>query len=290
MPVDEAEAEFAVDVGDARRNVVHDEPQLGLRRAQRLLRLLQPMDVVHQHERAVHLARGGSVRHDPYRHPAFHAVRARHKPVERGRLALERARDHRLRALVDPVADHVAQAELGDLLRREAEVLEERPVDVVAMLVVVDVGHRCRNAVHDRAELRFARREGVLRFLQVADVVADDVLALGRPVVVEVGHAARAEPALAAHRVDHRALVGDRLAEQAVLAVGRERQRILRAEDFLRALADHFLAHEPVEAQERLVDEHVATLPVEVDDGLRNVVGEQAQLLLARGERLLRLL
>ena len=290
MPVDEAEAEVAVDVGDARRDVVHDEPQLGLGRAQRLLRLLQAVDVVHQHERAVHLARGGGVRHDADRHPAAHAVRARNEPVERGRLALERARDHRLRALVDPVADDVAQAELRDLLRRQAEVLEERPVDVVAVLVVVDVRDRCRHAVHDRAELRFARGEGVLRFLEVADVVADDVLALGRPVVIEVGNAAGAEPPLAAHRVDHRALVGDRLAEQAALAVRGERERILRAEDLLGALADDFLAHEPVEPQERLVDEHVAAIAVEIDDRLRNVVGEQAQLLLARGERLLGLL
>ena len=52
-------------------------------------------------------------------------------------------------------------------------------------------------------------------------------------------------------------------------------------------LADHRRALEAVQLQERLVDEHVAAAGVEVDDRVRNVVGEEAQLLLARRERLL---
>ncbi len=57
VPIEEAVAIVAVDVRHARRHVVHDEAQRRLGIAQRLLRLLQAVDVVHQHERAVHFAR-----------------------------------------------------------------------------------------------------------------------------------------------------------------------------------------------------------------------------------------
>ena len=72
------------------------------------------------------------------------------------------------------------------LLRRQAEELKERAVDVMAALVAIDVRHRRGHAVHDRAQLALARGQRVLRLLQVGDVVADDVLALDRPVEVQV--------------------------------------------------------------------------------------------------------
>ena len=103
-----------------------------------------------------------------------------HEPVERRRFALERARQHRLRALVDALPDDVAQAQVADLLDRQAEVLQERAIDVVAALVAVDVRDRRRHAVHDRAKLRFARGQCILRELQIGDVVADDVFAAHR--------------------------------------------------------------------------------------------------------------
>ena len=204
-----AEAVVAVDVRHARRHVVHDEPQLRLARAQRFLRLLQPMDVVHQHERAGDLALRAHVRNDADGHPPAHAVGARDEAVERRRFAAQRAREHHLRALIDAVTDDVAQAQLRHLLRREPEVVQEGSVDVLAALVAVDVGHRRRHAVHDRAQLRFARGQGILRLLEVGDVVADDVVALDRAVEAEVGNDAVAQPALAAVGVDALALVGD---------------------------------------------------------------------------------
>ena len=70
VPVHEPVAVVAVDVGHARRHVVHDEPQLGFRCAQRFLRLLQAVDVVHQDERAVHVARRRRVGDHADRHPA----------------------------------------------------------------------------------------------------------------------------------------------------------------------------------------------------------------------------
>jgi hypothetical protein len=57
----------------------------------------------------------------------------------------------------------------------------------VAALVAVDVRDRRRHAVHDRAKLRLARRQRILRELEVGDVVARDVLALDRAVEIEVG-------------------------------------------------------------------------------------------------------
>ena len=90
----------------------------------------------------------------------------------------QRARQHRLRALVDAVRRRRrAAASSPTCSRGQAEVLQERAVDVVAALVAVDVGDRRRHAVHDRAQLDFARGQRVLRLLQVGDVVADDVVA-----------------------------------------------------------------------------------------------------------------
>ena len=214
VAVDEPVAVLAVDVRHARRHVVHDQPQLGLGGAQRFLRLLEPVDVVHQHERAVHLARRPGVRHHADRHPAAHAARARDQPVEGGRFALQRPGQHRLRALVDAVADDVAQAQFGHLLGGQAEVLQEGAIDVVAVLVAVDVRDRRRHAVHDDAQLRLAGRQRVLHLLQVGDVVADDVDALDRAVELEVRDDLRAQPARTSLRVDGRALVGHRLARQ----------------------------------------------------------------------------
>ena len=87
VAVDEPEAIVPVDVRHARRHVVHDEPELGFARAQRLLGLLQAMDVVHQHERAGDLALCAHVRNDADGHPPPHAIRAGDQAVERRRLA-----------------------------------------------------------------------------------------------------------------------------------------------------------------------------------------------------------
>ena len=62
---------------------------------------------------------------------------------------------------------------------------------------------------------------------------------------------------------------------------------MIRAEHFIGGLADHLVAVEAHEVQERLVDELVAAVGRQVDDRLGNVVVEEAQLLLAGGQRLL---
>ncbi len=103
-----------------------------------------------------------------------------------------------------------------------------------------------------------------------------------------VGHHAPADPAHAAARVLERALVDERLAGERAVVERRQRLRRLEADHFLGRLADHLVAIEAVQLQERFVDERVLAVRVEVDDRLRNVVREQAQLLLARGERLFR--
>ena len=74
------------------------------------------MDVVHQHERAVHFAARRGIRHDTDRHPPAGAIRAGDEPVEGRGLAFERTGQHRLGALVDPVADDIAQAHAPHLL------------------------------------------------------------------------------------------------------------------------------------------------------------------------------
>ena len=218
--------------------------------AQRFLRLLQAVDVVHQHERAVHVAGRRRVGNHADGHPAPRAARARHQPIEGGRLALERARQHRLRAGVDAVADHVAQAHARHLLRGQSEILQERPVDVLAALVAVDVGDRCRDAVHDRAQLRFARGQRFLRFLQVGDVVADDVIALDRRVEVHVRDDLVAQPALATVDVVRLALVGHVLAARRAVDERLLELERFRAEHLLRRLADDPFAIEARPAAE----------------------------------------
>ncbi len=203
---------------------------------------------------------------------------------------MQGARKHRLRAFVDALPHHLAQPQVAHLLDGQPEVLQERAVDVVAALVAVDVGDGRRHAVHDRAELRFARRQCILRELQVGDVVADDVFAAHGAVEIEVGHAARADPARAPDDVDHDALVNLRLGAHRPIAFGRQQLRAFDLLHLFRLLAEHLLASKAVQVEEGLVDEHVTPLGVEVDDRLGNVVGEQAKLLLACGKRLLRLL
>ena len=101
VAVEEPIAVLAIDVRDARRHVVHDEAQLRFGRAQRFLRLLQSVDVVHQDERARHVAGRRRIGHDADRHPPRLAVGARDEAIEFGRLAVERAGDLPLRAFED---------------------------------------------------------------------------------------------------------------------------------------------------------------------------------------------
>src|SRR4030081_139585 len=103
---------------------------------------------------------------------------------------------------------HVAQAERADLLAAQHEILQKWFVDVLAALVAIDIGHRGRDAVHDRAQLRFARGQGGLCLLQVGDVVADDVVALEGPVEVHVREDAVAKPSLPTIDIDVLALEG----------------------------------------------------------------------------------
>ena len=183
--------------------------------------------------------------------------------------------------------DDVAQSELGHLLRGQPEIMQEGAIDVLAALVAVDVRHRRGHAVHDRAQLRFARGQGVLRLLQVGDVVADDIVALDRPVETEVGDDAIAQPPLPAVGVHALALVGDALAFRGALDVRPLEFDHIGTEHVLGGLAQHVVAIEAYQAKERVVDKAVAAVLVDVYDRLGNVVGEQPQLLLARRERLL---
>ena len=131
------------------------------------------------------------------------------------------------------------------------------------------------------AELRLTRGQRILRELEVGDVVADDVFAAHRPVEVQVGHAARAYPPRAANDVDDDALVHQRLVLHRPIAIRRQVLRAFDTEHFLGLLAEDLVAGEPVQVEERLVDEYVAALGIEIDDRLGDVVREQPQLLLA---------
>ena len=287
MSIQEPVAILAIDVRDARRHVVHDQAQLGFRRPQRFLRLLQAVDVVHQDERARHLAGRRRIGNDADRHPARNAERPRDQPVEFGRLAVERPGDLRLRAFVDARTDDVGQPQRRHLACREPEVLQQRPVDVLATLGAIDVGHRRRHAVHHRPQLAFPRRQRVLRALEVGDVVEDDVDALDRAVDPVVRHHPSAHPPRPARRVDDRPFVDDGLARERPVLVRREPRGRLETDHVRRGLADDRCAVEAVQLQERIVDERVAVLRVEVDDGVRYVVGEQPELLFTGRERLL---
>ena len=192
-----------------------------------------------------------------------------------------------LRAFEDGGADHVAQTQRRDLVRGDAEVLQQRAVDVLAALVAIDVGDRRRHAVHDGAQLALARRQRVLGDLEVGDVVQHDVDALDRAVDPVVRHHPPADPARAARRIEQRALVAHGFAGERPFLVRRERCGVVGTDHLGRRLADHRRAVEAVELQERVVDEGVAPIRVEVDDRIRDVVGEETELLLARGERLL---
>ena len=185
------------------------------------------------------------------------------------------------------MADDVAQAHLDGLILGQPEELQERAVDVMAAFVAVDVRDRCRHAVHDRAQLAFACGQRVLCLFQVRDVVADDVEALHRAVELGVRDDAAAQPARAARRIDDGLLVGHGLAGGRPQDEGLQRRVVSGARDFGRRAPDDILAFEAGQEQKRFVDEQVPEVLVQVDDGLRNVVREEAQLLLAGGQRLL---
>ena len=158
VPVEEPIAVFAIDISHASRHVVHDQPQFGLAGAQRFLRLLQAMDVVHQHECAVHLARRRRVGDHADGHPSLCSTGPRNETVERRRFTVQGAGQHRLCARVNAVPDHVAKAQRADLLGAQAEILQKWPVDVLTALVAIEIGHRRRDAVHDRPQLRSRAR------------------------------------------------------------------------------------------------------------------------------------
>ena len=181
------------------------------------------------------------------------------------------------------MADDVAQAQLAHLLGGQPEVLEERPIDVVTMLLAIDIGDRRRHAVHDDAQLRLARRESVLRFLHVGDVVADDVDALDAAVERVVRHHPPAHPSHAAARVLERTLVDQCLAGKRAVVERRQRLRCFETDHLLGRLADHLVAIEAVQLQERLVDERVLAIGVEVDNNVLPVVARYLLLNLAAG-------
>src|SRR6202171_5610689 len=165
--------------------------------------------------------------------------------------------------------DHVAQSERADLLGAQPEILQKWFVDVLAAFVAIEIGHPRRDAVHDRAQLRFARGQGVLRLLQVGDVVTDDVVALDGPVEVHVREDAVAKPSLPTIDIDVFALVGDALALGRAIDVW-----LLQLEDFgpeylLDRLPDDLLARYADQMQERVVDEGVVALNVHVTHRLR---------------------
>ena len=101
----------------------------------------------------------------------------------------------------------------------------------MAALVAVDVGDRCRHAVHDRAQLALARGQCVLRLFQVGDVVPDHVQALQRPVELRVRDDAAAQPAGAAIGVDDRLFVGDGLTRRRALHERLQRRVVAEADD-----------------------------------------------------------
>ncbi len=78
-----------------------------------------------------------------------------------------------------------------------------------------------RHAVHDCAELALARRQRVLRDLEVRDVVQHDVDALDRAVDPVIGHHPAADPARPARCIDEGALVAHRLAGERAILVRR---------------------------------------------------------------------
>ena len=88
-------------------------------------------------------------------------------------------------------------------------------------------------------------------------------------------------------RVDDRALVGARLATEGALVGGCQLHRRLSADHVARGPADHIFAPQPGEAQERFIDEYVTQFAIQIDHRLRQVIGEQLQLLLSRDSFLL---
>ena len=188
MAVEEPVAIVAINVGNARRHVVHNQPQFDLRRAQCVLRLLESVNIVHQHERAMNFPRCRRVGHDADRHPAPDAIRPRHQPIERRRLAVQRAGQHLLRTFVDCRPEDIAQTHRRHLLDCYPEILQERAVDVTAALVMVEIGNGRRHTVHDRSELRLTLRQRLLSLFQVRDVMTDNVKALDRPIEFQVGY------------------------------------------------------------------------------------------------------
>ena len=108
------------------------------------------------------------------------------------------------------------------------------------------------------------------------------------PSKLQVGHAARADPALAAVGVDDRALVGDRLARERAVALGLQHAGEASGPPTSSVVLPTTSSRaRPTRCRNASLTNCVAAVLGQVDDRLGDVVVEQAQLLLARGERLL---
>ena len=117
--------------------------------------------------------------------------------------------------------------------------------------------------------------------------MADDVVALDGPVEGHVREDAVAKPPLPTIDIDVLALESDALALRRAVDVRLLQIEDLGSEHLLDRLPDDFLARYADQMQERVVDEGVVALHVDVHHRLRNVVREEPQLLLAGGQRLL---
>jgi len=236
---------------------------------------------------ADHAAFGVAVRRVMHRLPPLVSDGLRQELLDGDRLALQHALEERPHLGEALAADDIGHRAAGELVALQAEPFLVVTVQEAVMKLAIDVRDARRNVVHDEAQLGFRSPQRFLRLLQLADLVEHHVDALDRAVDLVVGHHPAADPARAARRVDQRALEAHGLAGERTILVGGLGRRVLEADHFGRGLADDGSAVEPVQLEECVVDEGVAPSGIEIDDRVRNVVGEEAKLFLARGQRLL---
>ncbi len=264
--VDERVFERAVEVGDRAGNVVGEQPQLDFLRLQRVADADVVLDVGHHRECAGDPGADLAVGEQRDAHPAQLAARLAVAPLVGDGRARERALDVALHLGRSLAGEHVAQHAAEEVVGRDADPVAERLVGEAHLELPVEIEDRRSDAVGDEAQPVLALPRLELQPLQVVDVGIRREVAAHEAVCAAVGVVVDADPdRRTAGRgelaLEIRALAGDRR-----LYVGVVELVDVAADDFDDFAAEDVLGALAGPVEERLVDEAVALVAVDVGE------------------------
>ena len=274
--------EVRVPLDHRKRRVVEVRGQDRVGAAQLLFDQLLVVDVAGGRVIAEVVAAGIVARGEVHVHPAAAAVGERDQALHAHVLAGFHAAQDRVQRLGAGRAQHLQDARADHLPERAAGVGEEGVVHVAVAALRVHVHHRGGDRVDHLAQFALLFLDGGLGGLQFVDVRGHHVVAEHAPGLVLARGELHAHPALVVRpRHAQPPLVMDALARDGAVEVGLQGLHQLGGIDVLRVLAEGVLAREAARGEEDVVHESASALEIDVDDRLGDVLGEEAQLLLA---------